>query len=58
MSAAKTKLEERFPDHDWSHLEENTPFNCANGVWWIDENLWYDDLPSWTSAQIEAFVTS
>jgi hypothetical protein len=54
----KEKLEDRFPDHDWSHCEENTPFNHSNGVYWIEATMWYDDLPQWTSAQIASFLSS
>ena len=52
----KERLETRFPDHDWSHCEENTPFNYSNGTYWIDSALWYNDLPAWTSAEIAAFL--
>jgi len=52
----REKLEVRFPDHDWSHCEENTPFNRSNGDYWIEATMWYDDLPQWTSDEIAAFL--
>ena len=52
----KEKLEARFPDHDWSHCEENTPFNRSKEGYWIEPTMWYDDLPQWTSDEIEAFL--
>ena len=54
----KQRLEIRFPDHDWSHCEEDTPFNCSKGVYWINSALWYDDLPQWSSDEIKAFLES
>ena len=56
MTLIKAKLEERFPNKDWSHCEEDTPFSRSNGVWSIDSTKWYDDLPTWTSAEIQAFL--
>lgn len=54
----KERLEDRFPNHNWSHCEENTPFSCSKGVYWIDSALWYDDLPQWSSDEIKAFLES
>jgi len=54
----KSKLETRFPNHDWSHMIEDSCFIQSKGVYWIKESAWYSDLPNWTSAEIKAFIES
>ena len=52
------KLEARFPDHDWSHMVEDSCFIVSKGVYWIKQSCWYDDLPQWSSDEIKLFVES
>ncbi len=52
------KMAERFPDHDWSHLVEDSCFIVSKGIYRIKQSCWYDDLPQWTSDQIKAFMES
>jgi len=54
----QTKLETRFPDHDWSHMVEDSCFIVSKGVYWIKQSAWYNDLPQWTSDEIKAFLES
>ena len=54
----QAKLEARFPDHDWSHMVEDSCFIVSKGVYWIKQSCWYDDLPQWSSDEIKLFVES
>lgn len=53
----KEQMELRFPDHDWSHLVEDSCFIVSKGVYSIKQSCWYDDLPQWTSDEIAAFLS-
>ena len=52
------KMAGRFPDHDWSHLIEDSCFIVSKGIYRIKQLCWYDDLPQWTSDEIKAFLES
>lgn len=59
----KAKLEERYPNEDWSHLidgqdGEKAVFWSSKGVLGTHSDLWPSGLAQMTSAQIQAFLES
>ena len=59
----KAKLEERYPDEDWSHLDggqdgEYAVFWSSKGVLGTHIDMWPVDLAEMTSDEIKAFLES
>ena len=57
MPTLKEKLETRFPDEDWSFMDDDTCFNYFRGQYHLGSN-WPSGLPVWSSDEIKAFLES
>lgn len=59
----KAKLEARYPDEDWSHIDggadgEQPVFWYSKGVYGVSPDMWPSDLAEMTSSEIKAFLES
>jgi hypothetical protein len=59
----KAKLEARYPDEDWSHIDsgadgEQPVFWFSKGVYGISPDMWPSDLAEMSSDEIKAFLES
>tara|TARA_X000001382_G_scaffold128299_2_gene117697 strand:+ start:14306 stop:14479 length:174 start_codon:yes stop_codon:yes gene_type:complete len=57
MPTLKEKLETRFPDENWSFMDDDTCFNYFRGQYHLGPN-WPSGLPVWSSDEIKAFLES
>jgi hypothetical protein len=59
----KAKLEARYPDEDWSHIDsgadgEQPVFWYSKGVYGISPDMWPVGLPVWTNQEVKEFLES